>query len=173
MIGAWKLFLERISKRNPIILQAQMPNELAIYNWPLDNPTIKAIWCARGGYGTLRIIDALILKSFKNHPKWIVGYSDVTVLHNALNNLGYESLACHDVYQPHGRSRRHKTSVETLKAALFGSLKIMKSRAILTIDQETQRELVGGNLSLLTADLGSRHNLIPKETCFYRRDWRI
>ena len=58
----------------------------------LDNPTVKAIWCARGGYGLLRIIDALNFEKFKTHPKWIVGYSDVTVLHNALNNLGYESL---------------------------------------------------------------------------------
>ena len=58
----------------------------------LDSPNIKALWCARGGYGTLRIIDTLDFEGFKAHPKWVIGYSDVTVLHNTLNNMGYESL---------------------------------------------------------------------------------
>src|SRR5690606_19386533 len=48
----------------------------------LDDPKIKAIWCARGGYGTVRIIDKLDFSAFKKSPKWIVGYSDVTVLHS-------------------------------------------------------------------------------------------
>jgi muramoyltetrapeptide carboxypeptidase len=58
----------------------------------LDNPEIKAIWCARGGYGTVRIIDQLDFTNFKKHPKWIVGYSDVTVLHSHIHNLGFETI---------------------------------------------------------------------------------
>ena len=58
----------------------------------LDNPNIKAIWCVRGGYGTVRMIDLLDFTKFKQHPKWIIGFSDVTVLHSHLTTLGYQSF---------------------------------------------------------------------------------
>jgi muramoyltetrapeptide carboxypeptidase LdcA involved in peptidoglycan recycling len=58
----------------------------------LDNPNIKAIWCARGGYGTVRVIDLIDFTPFKKNPKWVVGFSDVTVLHNHLNTMGYKSI---------------------------------------------------------------------------------
>jgi len=58
----------------------------------LDNPNIKAIWAARGGYGTVRILDKLDYTTFKEYPKWIIGYSDITALHNQLNNEGVESI---------------------------------------------------------------------------------
>jgi len=48
----------------------------------LDDPTVKAVMCARGGYGSLRIIDAIDWTKFKAQPKWIIGFSDITVLHN-------------------------------------------------------------------------------------------
>ncbi|RYY19054.1 MAG: LD-carboxypeptidase, partial [Sphingobacteriaceae bacterium] len=51
----------------------------------LDNPNLKAIMCARGGYGLVRIVDDLDFKKFKVNPKWIIGFSDITVLHNHLN----------------------------------------------------------------------------------------
>ncbi len=126
----------------------------------LDHPNIKAIWCARGGYGTLRIIDDLDFEGFKNHPKWVVGYSDVTVLHNALNNMGYESLHAMMCINLTEDQDAIKPSVETLKAALFGQLKSYE------IDGHSDNkvgtasgQLVGGNLSLLTATLGSKTSL--------------
>jgi muramoyltetrapeptide carboxypeptidase len=124
--------------------------------WALDQPNIKAIWCARGGYGTLRIIDDLNFKRFKTHPKWIIGYSDVTVLHNAVNNLGYESLHAMMCINLNEDRVDIKQSIETLKAALFGKLKTYE------IDGNTNNRLgdtsgslIGGNLSLLAATLGS------------------
>ena len=54
----------------------------------IDNTKVKAIWCARGGYGTVRIIDKLNFINFKKTPKWIIGYSDVTVLHAHIHELG-------------------------------------------------------------------------------------
>lgn len=51
----------------------------------LDNPQIKAIMCARGGYGLVRIIDRLSFKQFKKHPKWLIGFSDITALHCHIN----------------------------------------------------------------------------------------
>ena len=56
----------------------------ADFQQQLDNPNIKAIWCVKGGYGTVRMIDLLDFTAFKKSPKWIVGFSDVTVLHNHL-----------------------------------------------------------------------------------------
>ena len=59
----------------------------------LDDPKIKAILCARGGYGAVRIIDKLNWEKFKLHPKWIIGFSDVTVIHSHLSrNIGVASI---------------------------------------------------------------------------------
>jgi muramoyltetrapeptide carboxypeptidase len=58
----------------------------------MDDPKISAIWCARGGYGTVRILDKLDYTKFKENPKWIVGYSDITALHNQVHNQGFQSL---------------------------------------------------------------------------------
>ena len=58
----------------------------------LDRDDIDAILCARGGYGTIRIVDKLDFTKFEKHPKWIVGYSDVTVLHAKMQQLGYQSI---------------------------------------------------------------------------------
>ena len=122
----------------------------------LDDPNIKAIWCARGGYGTLRIIDDLDFEKFKTHPKWIVGYSDVTVLHNALNNLGYESLHAMMCINLTEDASAIEQSVLSLKAALFGTLKTYEIEGNFNnIPGTATGPLVGGNLSLLTAGLGS------------------
>ena len=129
----------------------------------LDNPTVKAIWCARGGYGLLRIIDALNFEKFKTHPKWIVGYSDVTVLHNALNNLGYESLHGMMCINLTDDATAIEQSVETLKAGLFGTLKNYEVEGHSENRPGTATGLlVGGNLSLLTAGLGSSTQLDTK-----------
>ena len=64
----------------------------ADFQTQLDNPNIKAIWCVRGGYGTVRMIDLLDFTMFKKSPKWIIGFSDVTVLHSHLTTLGYQSI---------------------------------------------------------------------------------
>ena len=128
--------------------------------WALDQPNIKAIWCARGGYGTLRIIDDLDFEGFKKNPKWVIGYSDVTVLHNALNNLGYESLHAMMCINLTEDPEAIKPSIETLKDALFGRLKTYEVDS--HSDNKTGNasgQLVGGNLSLLTAALGSNTSI--------------
>lgn len=58
----------------------------------LYDDEIDAILCARGGYGTVRIIDNVDFGAFANKPKWIIGYSDVTVLHTKIQSLGYQSI---------------------------------------------------------------------------------
>src|ERR1041385_5042300 len=65
----------------------------ADFQWALDDPKIDAILFARGGYGTVRIIDNIDWTTFKNKPRWLVGYSDITVIHSHVHKyLGIETL---------------------------------------------------------------------------------
>lgn len=60
----------------------------------LDRPGIKAILCARGGYGAVSLLDSLDFTQFRKHPKWVCGFSDITALHSHLHTLGFPSLHC-------------------------------------------------------------------------------
>ena len=121
----------------------------------LDNPDIKAIWCARGGYGTVRIIDLLDFSNFIRHPKWIIGYSDITVLHSHINRLNIPTI--------HGQmcleiEKKSKASRDTLQQALFGENPFISYSldASLPCRFGTARgSLVGGNLSVLYSILDS------------------
>ena len=125
----------------------------ADFQQQLDNPNIKAIWCVKGGYGTVRIIDLLDFTTFKKHPKWIVGFSDVTVLHNHLNTLGFKSI--HGI-MPITAPRATPQAIETLRMALFGE-KLSYTVAPFTKNKlgKASGELVGGNLSILYSLFGS------------------
>ena len=83
----------------------------------LDRDDIDVILCARGGYGTLRIIDKLDFDKFVQKPKWIAGYSDVTVLHAKLQSLGCESL--HST-MPINFASNTKESLDSLFDAIEG-----------------------------------------------------
>ena len=129
----------------------------------LDNPEVKAIVCARGGYGTVRIIDRLDFTAFARHPKWIVGYSDVTVLHSHIhNNLGISTLhATMPLNIPADATEKTYPSIESMKAALFGNLQSYKASQLLTPSTVHNRrgrcrgQVVGGNLSILYSLCGS------------------
>jgi muramoyltetrapeptide carboxypeptidase len=123
----------------------------------LDNSKIKAIWCARGGYGTVRIIDQLDFTEFKKQPKWIIGYSDVTVLQSQLHNLGFETL---HATMPINVSTNTKEAFSSLKKSLFGE---QLSYEIPSSEEnklgKAKGELVGGNLSILYSLLGSNSSV--------------
>ncbi|PJJ54534.1 S66 peptidase family protein [Hymenobacter chitinivorans] len=114
----------------------------------LDAPDIRAILCARGGYGTTRIIDELDFSGFAQRPKWVAGFSDITALNCHLLSLGYESI--HGVMpfifnQPGGEE-----ALESLRQALFGESQPYTVPAHpLNRPGTAQGELVGGNLTLL------------------------
>ncbi len=136
----------------------------------LDNRDIQAIWCARGGYGTVRIIDKLDFSEFKKSPKWIVGYSDVSVLHNHLHTLGFESL---HAQMPVEIEKKTGATKETLRQALFGEdFEIAYSY---TRDSRSQPgigrgQLVGGNLSILYSLCGSPSALDTEEKILFIED---
>ncbi len=125
----------------------------ADFQTQLDNPNIKAIWCVKGGYGTVRIIDLLDFTQFKKNPKWIIGFSDITVLHNHLNTLGYKTI--HGI-MPVSIPRATPEAKETLREALFNepiSYEILSDP--MNRYGSAKGELVGGNLSILYSLFGS------------------
>lgn len=126
----------------------------------LDNPTIKAIWAARGGYGSVRILDKINLSKFRKKPKWIVGYSDITAFHNHLNSLGFETL---QAMMPTSLEEKPEEIIETIasfKKALFGEeLRYEIPSSNYNRDGKISGEIVGGNLSILMSMLGSKSQL--------------
>ena len=119
----------------------------------LDNEEIKAIWLARGGYGGIRIIDRLDFTKFSQHPKWIAGFSDSTVIHGKLSHLGIPSL-----HAPMPFYFENKT-VEA-KQSLFDALTGKPLHYDLPPHPQNrlgamEGEIVGGNLSVLMGIMGS------------------
>jgi len=120
----------------------------------LDDAEITAVFFTKGGYGTLRIIDSIDWTAFKANPKWLVGYSDITLLHCHVHNFGIQTL--HAVMLQ-GMAGSTPESSETIRRALFGeSLSyeipaLPENRSGDTIEGT----LVGGNLSMLYSVLGS------------------
>ena len=130
---------------------------IADFQQQLDNPKVKAIWCARGGYGTVRLIDKLDFSAFKKHPKWIVGYSDITVLHSHIHNFGIETL---HATMPINLENNSQQTLESLKKSFFGkNLSYEISADEKNKSGNASGELVGGNLSVLYSLLGSNSSI--------------
>lgn len=126
----------------------------------IDDDNIKAIWCARGGYGTVRIIDDIDFARFKQHPKWVIGFSDVTVLHNEVHNLGIETIHAMMPSTLKPGNEGQKKAQKSLKKALFGKkIKYQVSESDYNKEGEAVGQLVGGNLSILYSLLGSKSSI--------------
>jgi muramoyltetrapeptide carboxypeptidase len=124
----------------------------------IDDDSIKAIIAARGGYGTVRMIDKVNFSKFAQNPKWLVGFSDITVLHTHLfANYGAQTIHGQmPVTIPDASAR----SLETLRKALFGEeLNYQFTSHALNRSGQSSGILVGGNLSLLVAVSGSVSDL--------------
>ncbi|MDG5490519.1 LD-carboxypeptidase [Psychroserpens sp. SPM9] len=126
----------------------------------LDDPTISAIWCARGGYGAVRILDKLDYTKFRKHPKWLIGYSDITALHSQLHNEGFQSIHALMGVSLTEDLEDIKATVETFRSTIFGmpvnyTLKGSSYNRI----GEASGPLVGGNLTMLHTMLGSKTSI--------------
>lgn len=119
----------------------------------MDRDDIDAIWMARGGYGSIRIIDKLDFRHFIQHPKPIVGFSDVTVFHGKLSRLGIPSI---HASMPHILANKTPEALQSLIDAMTGKpLHYQWSSNHLNIQGEAKGVIVGGNLSVLCGMLGS------------------
>jgi muramoyltetrapeptide carboxypeptidase len=131
----------------------------------LDDQSVKAILCARGGYGFVRIIDQLNFTRFKLHPKWLIGFSDITVLHSHLNrNLGIASIhskMCNSF--PEDWSKAEPIQVETIlsiRDALQGvKMKYTAPFNALNRNGTAEGVLVGGNLKTIESLAGSKSDI--------------
>ncbi|HXA01803.1 MAG TPA: LD-carboxypeptidase [Cytophagaceae bacterium] len=120
----------------------------------LDDKNIRAIFCVRGGYGTNRIIDQVDMRQFRQSPKWLAGFSDVTVLHCLLQREGFQSI--------HGTmpilfGRDSPASLESLRKTLFGE-EIQYEIKTDPLNKKGKCEgiLIGGNLSILQSMIGTK-----------------
>ncbi len=131
----------------------------------LDNPAIKAIMCARGGYGLVRIIDRLNFRQFKKNPKWIIGFSDITALHCHINrNFGIATLhskMCNSFPDNWAKADAMQIStIQSIRQALMGESINYSSPAVSQNRQGTAEAiLAGGNLSLITTLSGTPSDL--------------
>jgi len=127
----------------------------ADFQMMLDNRDIKAIVCARGGYGTVRIVDTLNFNALEQQPKWIVGYSDSTVLHSHIHtHLGIETM--HAIMPINFAEAGAENAIESLRKALFGeSIEYQFGTHPLNICGKATGLLIGGNLSILYSLVGS------------------
>ena len=137
----------------------------------LDDNSVQAVLCGRGGYGMSRIIDLLDFKKFKKHPKWVIGFSDITLLHNHFSQV----LKTASLHAPMAGAFNNGGSknewVLSLQHALQGKKANYKA-ATHTLNRfgKASGKLVGGNLTLVAHAVGSVSGLQTKNAILFLED---
>ena len=137
----------------------------------LDDDTIHAVLCGRGGYGVGRIIEQIDFRKFKRNPKWVIGFSDITVLHSHINtNLGISTLHA-PMAAAFNDGGTENEFILSLKNALEGK-KISYRCAGHEFNRlgKTKGELTGGNLALLAHMVGTGSDIKTKRKIFFLED---
>jgi muramoyltetrapeptide carboxypeptidase len=130
--------------------------------WALRNPSIKAIICSRGGDGAVQVLQRIPLKEFRNHPKWIMGFSDVTALHSAEVSAGVMSVHCSMCDGIAMRGERDSVNM-ILRKLLQGELPTYQTPAHpLNQQGEATGILVGGNFSVFCGLAGSEYDFLNR-----------
>ncbi len=142
----------------------------------LDDKELKAIMCARGGYGAVRIIDQLNFEKFANAPKWIIGFSDITVIHNHLDRqygiAAIHSKMCNSFPEDWNLAEQvQRDSIESIRQCLSGE---KMQYGILPNSNNRQGEgkgrLVGGNLKTIESLAGSNSTILTKNKILFVED---
>lgn len=139
----------------------------------MDDPTVRLILCSRGGYGVVHLLPCLDFTAFRSSPKWVVGYSDVTALHAALQRQGVASL--HAPMAKHlAEEGEEDVAVQYMHDTLFGKslhyeLPVVEHQHLNRPGTVTGR-LFGGNLSVFTSLLGTKYAKIPKGGILFLED---
>ncbi len=136
----------------------------------LDDRNIKAILCARGGYGISRIMDNLHFKKFRKHPKWIIGFSDITALHTHIFTR-YHIASLHAPMAAAFDGVSDNPYLQSLKAAMEGvPARYVCDTHFLNRAGSAEGELVGGNLTLLAHLTGTKSGLKTKHRILFLED---
>ena len=149
---------------------------LADFQQLLDDKNIKAILCAKGGYGCVTIIDKINFKKFSTHPKWIIGFSDITVLHSHLQkNYGIASIhskMCNSFPADWSlASEIQKETIESIRLCISGEQ--MKYSAVYNPNNKlgvAEGILVGGNLKTIESLSGSASDINTKNKILFVED---
>ena len=152
------------------------PERLQDLQQMLDDNTVKAIMCARGGYGAVRIIDDIDFKKFTKHPKWIIGFSDITVIHAHINRnqrvASLHSKMCNSFPADWATAEPVQVeSIESIRQSLTGE----KMNYLFTPHPGNRTglaagELVGGNLKTLESLAGSKSDINTREKILFVED---
>ncbi len=135
---------------------------LADFQEMLNNPEIDVIWCTRGGYGSIRILEQLDFSAMRRHPKWLVGFSDITVFHAALQNI-------HRMASVHGPMPKNIAEYGSSEPFWLTLLDLLQGRFVQYHTQpnsfnrqgSASGTLTGGNLSMLHALRGTKYDFNP------------
>ncbi len=138
----------------------------------MDDPEIKLIFCSRGGYGAIHLLDQLNFDKIKKNPKWMIGFSDITALHSTFQAHGLMSI--------HGPMAKHFSdegesdlSVLYTKMALTGrplKYTIPVESSYLNREGKANGTIIGGNLSVFTSMIGSKFIKVPKNGILFLED---
>lgn len=139
----------------------------------LDHPEVEAILCARGGYGTMRILSGLNFEGLKTFPKWVVGFSDITCLHAAILQQGMSSIHGPMAFS-FDQNRTDGESKKRLIQVLKGDILPVEYRHIplppIKRDGVAEGTLIGGNLSILNQLSGTPWQPNPKGKILFLED---
>ena len=136
----------------------------------LDNPKVKAVLCGRGGYGLSRIIDRINFTAFKQNPKWVIGFSDITVLHASLQQQGYMSIhgpmaaAFSKGLDGEPYTNAIKDIIEGRKTKYTAAPHLYNKKGVVTAP------IIGGNLCLIAHLIGSKNSLDTKGKILFIED---
>ena len=135
----------------------------------INDNSIKAIICFRGGYGTVRILESIDFSNLIKNPKWICGYSDVTGLHNYLNSKC--NIASIHSTMPVNFETNKKEALETFRKALFGEkYTIIAETHSLNREGIASGKIIGGNLSMLYSLSGTKYDIDTREKILFIED---
>ncbi len=136
----------------------------------LDDPRIRAVFCSRGGYGAIHLLEAIDLTRFRETPKWLIGYSDITALHSLLQKEGFASV--HGIMGRHlAKEPADDPQIQALHSILFGdspSYRIPEHK--FNRPGTANGILRGGNLSVLYGLRGTPYDFPAKGTILFLED---
>jgi muramoyltetrapeptide carboxypeptidase len=142
---------------------------LSDFQTAIDHPEVKAVFCARGGYGTVRMIDKIDFTEFTKKPKWIVGFSDVTFLHSLINNqLNIQTL---HAAMPSTYKTTEPEAIAEIGKVLFGeTINYNIAPHPMNIAGLIEGEVIGGNLSILYSITGTKSGFDTTDKVLFIED---
>lgn len=165
-----KVFLGKHANSGTGRFAGKIKQRLADFQAALDDKDVKAILCSRGGYGAVHLIEQLDFTHFRENPKWMIGYSDISALHNLFQYNGFASL--------HAPMARHLTveaendpCTHHLREILFGNLPTYSVKKHELNQYATARGVLrGGNLSVLCGLRGTPYDIPAEGTILFIED---